>query len=88
MEENLNALLGKSKEYVVLQIGSPTKTEYIAGMEVWTYYKSYGTSSNAYANYNDYGGAYGVGNQWEQYDLARLYFKDNVLIKWDGYVQR
>lgn len=93
MSNRIDPLLGASQEAVLVELGAPNKTETIAGMDVWTYSKSYGMRSSAYANayanpYAPSANAWGMNKQWESYDTARLYFKDNVLVKWDGYVQR
>lgn len=62
LEAALNPLLGKSKNEVLLAIGAPQSTRFIADMEVWDYYRSYGVRSrqsafvntNATANTNGY----------------------------------
>ena len=87
LERLMNPLLGKSKEDVVLAIGVPTKTQYIGNLEVYQYYQSYGSRGNVWISPNEYlstGGA----RTWEAYDKINIYFKDDVMVKWDGYVQR
>lgn len=90
-QKELNAimepLLGKSKEEVVLTLGAPREVATIAGMEVYKYHQSYGGRTQAAVAPNPYlvtGGA----RSWEAYDTINAYFKDGVMVKWDGYVQR
>jgi len=51
-------------------LGAPTYRESVGGMEVWTYYHSYGMRGNAYANayvnpYVTSVNAWGGNRQWE-----------------------
>ena len=83
----INPLLGKNTEEIILALGMPTNTASIEGMEVWTYYRSYGSRGNV--NANAYGtGVSGDGQTWESYDKITLYLKEKKFIKWDAYFQR
>jgi hypothetical protein len=83
----MDALLGKPKEEVVLVLGMPRDTAVIGGLEVLRYYQSYGTRTQAAVAPNPYLVS-GSARAWEAYDAINCYFKDGVLVKWDGYVQR
>ena len=83
----INPLLGKNKEDIILALGMPTNRTSIEGMEVWTYYRSYGNRGNV--NANAYGtGVSGYGKTWESYDKVTLFFKGKQFVKWDAYFQR
>ena len=84
----MNPLLGRSMNDAILTLGAPTDRQTIAGFEVLIYYRSYGyrASASYYNPYVQYAQLYG--NTWEAYDLVRAYFQNDVLVKWDGYVQR
>jgi hypothetical protein len=83
----MDPLLGKSKEEVVLALGAPREVATIAGLEVYKYYQSYGSRTQAAVAPNPYLGS-GSARSWEAYDTVNAYFKDGVMVKWDGYVQR
>lgn len=88
----LDSYMGHTEEEVVLGLGAPLDIQNAGGIKIFHYHKSFGVRSNAYANAqpNYYGGAtaYGGGQSWESFDDYRIYFKDGLAVKWDGYVQR
>ena len=83
----MDPLLGKSKEEVVLALGAPREVVTVGGLEVFKYHQSYGTRSQATVAPNPYLTS-GSGRSWEAYDTINTYFKDGIMVKWDGYVQR
>jgi len=83
----LNPLLGSSKEDVVLAMGVPTNTKWIGGVEVYQYFQSYGARGNVWVAPSDYLITAGA-KKWEAYDKINVYFKNDRMVKWDGYVQR
>jgi hypothetical protein len=83
----IDPLLGKSRADVVLALGVPTSTKVIGGLEVYQYYRSYGTRSNALIAPDPYLTT-AAARSWEAYDIINTYFKDGIMVKWDGYVQR
>ena len=87
LESMLNPLLGKPKEDVVLAIGVPTRTQWIGDLEVYQYYQSYGARGNVWVSPNEYFSTAGA-RTWEAYDKINIYFKDGIMVKWDGYIQR
>ena len=87
LESMLNPLLGKSKEEVVLAIGVPTHTRWIGDLEVYQYYQSYGARGNVWVAPNEYLSTASA-SSWEAYDKINVYFKDGIMVKWDGYIQR
>lgn len=87
MEDRLNPLLGKTKEDVILSLGPPSKIEVIEGIEIYRYFQSFGTRSQAMVAPNPYLTS-GSAKSWEAYNSTNVYFKENVMIKWDGYIQR
>ena len=59
------------------------------GIEIYKYYQSYGTKGNAYAyKGSSYLPTVVSDSTREAYDIVNLYFKDDIFIKWDGYIQR
>lgn len=87
LERMLNPLLGQPQENVVMAIGVPTHTQIIGNLEVYQYIQSYGARGNAWVSPNKYlttGGA----RTWEAYDKINIYFKNGIMVKWDGYIQR
>ena len=87
LELTLNPLLEKSQEDVVLALGIPTTTQWIGKLEVYQYYQSYGKRGNAWVTPGEFGSS-ASGGTWEAYDKINIYFKDGIMVKWDGYVQR
>lgn len=83
----LDPLLGKSKEEVVLAIGVPTHTQWISNLEVYQYYQSYGTRGNVWITPNQYISTANT-RTWTAYDKINIYFKDEIMVKYDGYFQR
>jgi hypothetical protein len=96
LNSQMNPLLGSSEETVVRQLGAPMRVDEIAGYRVYRYHQSYGQRSvanfNAYSNpySNPYGGVsvWGQGQSWDTYDTINIYFRNGIMEKWDGYVQR
>jgi len=91
LNDIVQPLLGANQDQVISVLGIPSKVEMVGSYEVYIYYKSYGNRINSYGSVNAYGRtAYGssMANTWESYDLIRCYFMDNIMVKWDGYVQR
>lgn len=87
IEEELNPLMGKTKEEVVLALGVPTDISYIENLEIFQYYKSYGMRGAAIVSPGTSVGTVGT-KTWEQYDCINVYFRDNIMIKWDCMVNR
>jgi hypothetical protein len=83
----MELLLGKSKEEVVLALGAPREVATVAGIEIYKYHQSYGSRTQAAVTPNPYLTT-GSARSWEAYDTVNAYFKDGVMVKWDGYVQR
>lgn len=88
MQERLDASMGKTKDQIILDVGAPNEIAKIGSFEIFKYFQSYGSQSNAFANTIGNSGAYAAGKTWEAYDKFDIYFKNNVAVKWDGYVQR
>ena len=88
IDQLMNPLVGRSKRDIINRLGAPTEIQKIDGsMEVYIYYRSFGSRSTASATgYRRT--AYAQGRQWEMYDLIRAYFENDVMYKWDSYVQR
>ncbi len=87
----VNPLMGKSKDDVIMALGTPQKIERVGSFEVFIYYQSYGRRASAGVASNQYGRtttSTGYAQSWEAYDLVKIYFKDGIAVKWDGYVQR
>lgn len=87
LESMLDPLLGKSKEDVVLAFGVPTRTQWVGELEVYQYYQSYGARGNVWITPNEYLSTAGA-KTWEAYDKINIYFKNGIMVKWDGYIQR
>ncbi len=87
ISSKMNALMGRSSQDVVLALGAPTQIQSVAGIEVYKYHQNYGTRTQASAVPNQYI-VNASANSWESYDSVNVYFKNGVMIKWDGYVQR
>lgn len=87
MNATMDPLLGKSKEEVVLALGAPREVARVAGLEIFKYYQSYGSRTQAAIAPNPYLVS-GSARSWDAYDTVNAYFKDGVMVKWDGYVQR
>ena len=87
MQKRLDPLVGHSANDVVMTLGAPTGTDRLGDFEVWHYYRSYGTRTAASVTPNPYY-TNGRAAVWEAYDKFDLYFRDGVMVKWDGYVQR
>jgi len=83
----MNPLLGKTKDDVILALGAPVEVSTIGGFEIYKYYRSYGARAKAAVAPNKYL-ITGHAQTWEAYDTINTYFKDGVMVKWDGYVQR
>jgi hypothetical protein len=91
MQKTLDPLLGSTKNQIIINLGAPNGTQKIGDFEIFIYYRSYGyrarnsyyAPNNPYAQY-----ATAYGNTWEAYDIARLYFQNDIFVKWDGYAQR
>lgn len=83
----MNPLLGKTKEDIVMALGAPREVQLAGGLEIYKYVWSYGTRSKAAAAPNPYLVTANA-RTWETYDAINAYFKDGVMVKWDGYVQR
>ena len=88
-ETLLNPAIGTAtKQDMLMKLGPPTKRDTIEGIEVWTYYRSYGTRGSAWVSPGQYLTT-GGGHRWETYDSINLYFDSSgTLKKWDGYIQR
>ena len=86
----MEQLMGKSKKVVVMEIGAPTNVQKINDLEVYTFYRSYGTKSKGGVWVNPYNPYVAINTRrvYEAYDLIRAYFEKNIMIKWDCYVQR
>jgi hypothetical protein len=83
----MDSLLGKSKDDVIMAVGVPNNTTYAGSFEVLVFYRSYGKRAQAQVAPNPYLTT-ASGSSWEAYDSVNAYFKDGVMVKWDGYVQR
>ncbi len=83
----MNPLLGKSKEDVILALGAPGEVSNIGAFEIYKYYQSFGTRTQAAVAPNPYL-ITGNARSWEAYDTVNVYFKDAIMVKWDGYIQR
>lgn len=83
----MDPLMGKSKEDVLLALGPPQRQETIGKVDVWLYHKSFGQRQKANLGGNQY---YVAGNAqtWEAYDDIKVFFKGDIAVKWDSYVQR
>ncbi|MCA9744590.1 hypothetical protein KC734_23840 [candidate division KSB1 bacterium] len=87
LESMLNPLLGKAQEDIVLAIGAPTNSQWIGNLEVYQYYQSYGARGNVWVSPSNYISTAGA-RSWEAYDKINIYFKNGIMVKWDGYIQR
>jgi hypothetical protein len=83
----MDPLLGKTTEDVVLALGAPQSVATVGGLEVYKYYQSYGSRTQAAVAPNPYL-VTGNARSWETYDAINAYFKNGVMVKWDSYVQR
>lgn len=87
IENMVNPLLGKTSEEVIIILGVPTNIKEIGELTIYEYYRSYGTRSNIWVSPTEYT-VYGGNKKWEAYDIINLYFKEDIMVKWDAYVQR
>jgi len=87
IEARVNPLVGSTKEQVILELGVPTRMETVGAIEVFRYYRSYGSRSKVFLAPGDYL-ATGGGRTWEAYDIVNIYFKNGIMVKWDCFVQR
>lgn len=87
LNAQMDPLLGKTKDDVILALGAPAEVSTIGGFEIYKYYQSYGTRTRAAVAPNKYL-VTGNARSWESYDTISTYFKDGVMVKWDGYIQR
>ena len=87
LNAQMNPLLGKTTEDVILTLGAPREVVTIGGFEVYKYYQSYGNKAQTFVAPNNYGVG-GSARSWETYDTINAYFKNGIMVKWDGYVQR
>ncbi len=87
LDARMSPLMGKTTEDVVLTLGAPQSVATVGGLEVYKYYQSYGSRTQAAVAPNPYL-VTGNARSWEAYDTINVYFKNGVMVKWDGYVQR
>ena len=87
LDARINPLIGKGENEVIMSLGAPQSTERFGDFIIWHYYQSYGSRTTASIVPNPYITS-GSGAAWEAYDKYDLYFRDGVLVKWSGYVQR
>ena len=83
----MDPLVGKSKEDVILAIGAPARCENQGELEICHWKRSYGQRGMVAVAPNPYL-VTGSGSSYEAYDEINGYFKGEIMIKWDGYVQR
>ena len=87
LDAQMNPLLGKTKDDIILALGAPGEIVTVGGFEIYKYFKSYGTRTQAAVAPNKYL-ITGNARTWESYDTINTYFKYGVMVKWDGYIQR
>ena len=89
LKAQMDPLLGKTKDDLIFVLGAPGETMAVGGFEVYKYYWSYGSRTRVTVSQNKY---YHQGRAnartWETYDTINAYFKDGIMVRWDGYVQR
>lgn len=85
LQQTLDPLIGQSTDAAIMAIGAPSKTEYIAGYDVWYYYFDYGTRHQIILDSD-----LNVDRMIPRsaYDKIELYFKDGVLKNWKAQIQR
>lgn len=87
--ENLDPLIGKTVEEIVLTIGPPTEIKQTGEIEIYQYYTHYGTKTiSKYIPAKKYTKAKTKTAEWESYDLINVYFYDGKMIKWNCEVRR
>jgi hypothetical protein len=82
LHQQLDPMLGQSKDYVSSQMSAPTDIKSYGEYEVFVYYMDNGTRTSAYVSSNQYG-AYGNASQRQSYLMVRLYFRNDVFERWD-----
>lgn len=83
MKTTFDSVMGCTTEEVIIKLGAPQKIDNIGNLQIYHYYKNYGTSSNVFV-YD----RYGTGSVWQSYDQVEITFKNDRAISWKGCVQR
>ena len=83
MRTTFDSVMGLSTEEIIIKLGAPQQIDHIGNLQIYHYYKDYGSRTNIFANQG-----YGAGRSWQSYDKAEITFKNDRAISWKGYVQR
>jgi hypothetical protein len=81
LKEKHDARVGMTESQIIENIGAPTKSEEVAGFNIWSYYRDNGSTGSG-ASVGRFISANTMTIQ-NHFEITRYYFKEGKVVKWD-----